>query len=102
MSDEPPGCRERDTDGRARRWAWNAADVRGEVEQLIGGAGALVDAAVRRELTEDLTARAVGRCVPSLAGDGTAVPEHPPVGGSLPRREPRRRPGHPWARAGPA
>jgi exodeoxyribonuclease V alpha subunit len=48
----------------AGRSAWNAADVRGEVEQLIARAGLLADAAVRLELAEDLTARAVELCVP--------------------------------------
>lgn len=37
----------------ARRSAWNAADARGEVEQLIAGTGGVIDAAVRRELAED-------------------------------------------------
>jgi exodeoxyribonuclease V alpha subunit len=60
----------------AGRSAWNAADVRGEVEQLIAAAGIVVDAAVRGELAEDLTARALQRCVPLLVDDGTAVPEH--------------------------
>ena len=60
----------------AGRSAWNAADVRGEMEQLIAAAGIVVDAAVRIELAEDLTACALQRCVPLLAGDGTAVPEH--------------------------
>jgi exodeoxyribonuclease V alpha subunit len=46
------------------RSAWNAADVRGEVEQVIAAAGIVVDAAVRMELAEDLTARAMARCVP--------------------------------------
>src|SRR3712207_3129609 len=57
----------------AGRSAWNAADVRGEVEQLIAAAGIVVDAAVRMELAEDLTARTMARCVPLL--DGEAVPE---------------------------
>ncbi|WP_091158917.1 MobF family relaxase [Geodermatophilus africanus] len=60
----------------AGRSAWNPADVRGEVEQLIAAAGIVVDAAVRGELAEDLTTRTLHRCVPLLAGDGTAVPEH--------------------------
>jgi exodeoxyribonuclease V alpha subunit len=58
----------------AGRSAWNAADIRGEVEQLIAAAGVVVVAAVRTELAEDLTARALGRCVPLLLRDG--VPEH--------------------------
>jgi len=63
----------------ARRSAWNAADVRGEVEQLIARTGLVAEAAARLELAEDLTARALTRCVPLLAGsDGSArsVPEH--------------------------
>jgi exodeoxyribonuclease V alpha subunit len=58
----------------AGRSAWNAADVRGEVEQLIAAAGIVVDAAVRGELAEDLTARTMVRCVPLL--DQQSVPEH--------------------------
>ena len=54
--------------------AWNAADVRGQVEQLIAAAGIVADPAVRIELAEDLTARALGRCVRLLDRDG--VPEH--------------------------
>ncbi|RBY90060.1 TrwC relaxase [Blastococcus sp. TF02A-26] len=58
----------------AARSAWNAADIRGEAEQLITAAGIVADAAVRIELAEDLTARALHRCVPLLRTDG--VPEH--------------------------
>jgi hypothetical protein len=58
------------------RSAWNAADIRGQAEQLIAAAGIVVDAAVRLELAEDFTARAVGRCVSLLVRDGTAVLEH--------------------------
>ena len=58
----------------AGRSAWNAADIRGEAERLIATAGIVTDAAVRIELAEDLTARALDRCVPLLARDG--VPEH--------------------------
>ena len=58
----------------ARRSAWNAADIRGEVERLIAADGVVADAAVRRELAEDLTARALARCVPLLDRDD--VPEH--------------------------
>ncbi|MDT4979760.1 MAG: hypothetical protein QOG07_1639, partial [Pseudonocardiales bacterium] len=57
----------------AGRSVWNAADVRGEVEQLLARVGLVAEAAVRGELAEDLTARAVARCVP-LASAG--VPEH--------------------------
>ncbi|TFV89905.1 MobF family relaxase [Blastococcus sp. CT_GayMR16] len=58
----------------AARSAWNAADVRGEVEQLLAAAGIVTDPAVRIELAEDVTARAMDRCVPLL--DRGGVPEH--------------------------
>ncbi len=58
----------------AARSAWNAADVRGEAERLIAAAGVVVEVAVRIELAEDLTARAMAQCVPLLQRD--AVPEH--------------------------
>ncbi|HEY5249734.1 MAG TPA: MobF family relaxase, partial [Dermatophilaceae bacterium] len=48
----------------ARRSAWNAADVRGEVEQLLARTGLIATAAVRVELAEDLTARTLVACVP--------------------------------------
>ncbi len=62
----------------AGRSAWNAADVRGEVEQLLAAAGVVVDAGVRMELAEDLIARVMVRCVPLLDRDGgpDGVPEH--------------------------
>jgi exodeoxyribonuclease V alpha subunit len=62
----------------ATRSAWNAADIRSEVEQLITGQGIVADAAVRIDLAEDVTARALERCVPLLARDGAPmpVPEH--------------------------
>src|SRR3954449_9430343 len=50
----------------AARSAWNAADVRGEIEQLLAAAGIVTDPAVRIELAEDLTARTLSRCVPLL------------------------------------
>ncbi|WP_342780344.1 MobF family relaxase [Nocardioides rubriscoriae] len=64
----------------ARRSAWNAADIRGEVEKIIatlaaaGSDGVVVDPVVRRELAEDLTARAVEACTPLL--DRPDVPGH--------------------------
>ncbi|SFT79090.1 AAA domain-containing protein [Geodermatophilus amargosae] len=58
----------------AGRSAWNAADVRGEVEQLIAAAGIVADTAVRTELAEDLTIRAMARCVSLLVQAG--APEH--------------------------
>ncbi|PZS16462.1 MAG: TrwC relaxase [Pseudonocardiales bacterium] len=57
-----------------RRSGWNAADIRGEVEQLIARCEVVADAAVRTELAEDLTARSVADCVPLLARIG--APEH--------------------------
>jgi exodeoxyribonuclease V alpha subunit len=57
----------------AARSAWNAADLRGEVEQLLARTGLIADAAVRLELAEDLTARAVELCVPLRE---TATPGH--------------------------
>src|SRR5205807_5991527 len=58
----------------AARSAWNAADVRGEVERLITAAGIVAEAAVRLELAEDLTARTLDRCVPLIERDG--LPAH--------------------------
>jgi exodeoxyribonuclease V alpha subunit len=58
----------------AGRSAWNAADVRGEAERLIAAEGIIADPAVRLELAEDLTARALDRCVPLLDREG--VPDH--------------------------
>jgi len=58
----------------ARRSAWNAADIRGEVEQWIAGTGLVADAAVRIDLAEDLTARIMGACEPLLPR--ADVPEH--------------------------
>src|SRR5215210_2820276 len=58
----------------ACRSAWNAADLRGEAERLLAAAGVVAEAAVRSELAEDLTARALARCLPLLDRDG--VPEH--------------------------
>jgi exodeoxyribonuclease V alpha subunit len=58
----------------AGRSAWNAADLRGEAERLLAAAGIVTEAAVRGELSEDLTARALARCLPLLDRDG--VPEH--------------------------
>ncbi len=56
----------------ARRSGWNAADIRGEVEQLIARRNIVTDAAIRGELAEDLTARTLVRCVPLL--DRSACP----------------------------
>ncbi|EON23476.1 exonuclease V subunit alpha [Nocardioides sp. CF8] len=58
----------------AKRSAWNAPDIRGEVERLIASVGVVAERAVRRELVEDIADRAQSRCVPLL--DRNDVPEH--------------------------
>ncbi len=58
----------------AKRSAWNAADIRGQVELLIAQTGLTTAAGVRTELAEDLTARAVTRCTPLLLRPD--APEH--------------------------
>lgn len=58
----------------AKRSGWNAADVRGEVEQLLAREQVVTPGRVRRELAEDLTARVVAACVPLIDEAGT--PEH--------------------------
>jgi exodeoxyribonuclease V alpha subunit len=58
----------------AKRSAWNAADIRGQVELWIAETGIVAEAPVRVELAEDLTARALASCTP-LLGRGD-VPEH--------------------------
>jgi exodeoxyribonuclease V alpha subunit len=57
----------------AKRSAWNAADIRGQVELLISSEGMIADPSVRIELAEDLSARAVAASVPLL---GDTIPEH--------------------------
>ena len=57
----------------AARSAWNAADVRGQVEHQLARTGVVADPAVRTELAEDLTARALEVCM-SLRED--PAPEH--------------------------
>ncbi|MGI9156147.1 MAG: MobF family relaxase [Marmoricola sp.] len=78
-----PGIGALDRDGAAElvvsrlgatRSAWNAADLRGGVEEWIAATGLVADAGVRIELAEDITARALGLCVPLLEQPG--VPEH--------------------------
>jgi hypothetical protein len=57
--------------GLAGRWSrWNAADVRGEAELVVARAGIIAEAAVRIELTEDLTARVLETSDPILRGVG--------------------------------
>jgi DNA transposition AAA+ family ATPase len=58
----------------ARRSAWNAADIRGSVEVLLAQLNVVTDTAVRREVAEDITGRAIERCTPLLTRD--EVPEH--------------------------
>ena len=60
----------------ARRSAWNAADIRGQAEKAIAAAGLVVDPAVRTELAEDLTARAIDgvRAAAAPAGCSRARP----------------------------
>ena len=54
--------------------AWNAADIRGQAEQLVASVGVIVERSARVDLSEDLTARAVALCEPLLARPD--VPEH--------------------------
>ena len=54
--------------------AWNEADIRGKTEVLLAQTYLIADSAVRIELAEDITARAVQRCTRLLTGEG--VPEH--------------------------
>ncbi len=50
----------------AKRSAWNAADIRGQVEALIVQTGLIAGSGVRTELAEDLASRAVARSTPLL------------------------------------
>jgi hypothetical protein len=77
---ELPGHLDRDAAARevvtrlgAARSAWNAADVRGQVEHLLARHHLVADPAVRGELAEDLTARALTSCVALHQGP---TPEH--------------------------
>ena len=81
----PPGARIGELDRAAivetvlsrlgsQRSAWNAPDIRGEVEQQLTKAGVVAEGVVRRELAEDLVARAVEASVPLIPSDNT--PEH--------------------------
>jgi exodeoxyribonuclease V alpha subunit len=58
----------------AKRSAWNAADLRGKVEVLLAQTNLVTEPAARRELAEDVTARAAARCVRLLASPD--VPGH--------------------------
>ena len=48
----------------ATRSAWNQHDIRGEAELLLARAGVVVEVEMRRELAEDITARATAASVP--------------------------------------
>lgn len=54
--------------------AWNEADLRGKTEVLLAQTCLIADSAVRIELAEDITDRAVERCTRLLTGED--VPEH--------------------------
>ncbi|MFC7726168.1 MobF family relaxase [Nocardioides sp. GCM10028917] len=58
----------------AKRSAWNAPDIHGEVERLIASVGVVAERPVRHELVEDVAERARTRSVPLL--DRGDVPEH--------------------------
>lgn len=58
----------------AKRSAWNAADIRGEVEHLIASVSVVAERPIRHELVEDIVDRARARCAPLLERDD--VPEH--------------------------
>jgi exodeoxyribonuclease V alpha subunit len=58
----------------AKRSAWNAADIRGEVERLVASVEVIAVPQVRHELVEDIADRARTRCVPLLDRDD--VPAH--------------------------
>jgi ATP-dependent exoDNAse (exonuclease V) alpha subunit len=58
----------------ATRSAWNAPDLRGEIEIQLAKAGVVVSRPVRGELAERLTTLAVEASTPLLAGSNT--PEH--------------------------
>lgn len=59
---------------RAKRSAWNTADIRGKTEVLLAQTCLLADPAARIELAEDITARAADRCITLLSA--ADVPEH--------------------------
>ncbi|MDP9093687.1 MAG: relaxase domain-containing protein [Actinomycetota bacterium] len=58
----------------SQRSAWNHADLRGEAELVLAGAGVIAEPAVWAELAEDVTARATATCLPLLERAG--VPDH--------------------------
>jgi exodeoxyribonuclease V alpha subunit len=71
---DDPGDEHRGVVGGSARNAVSSTDLRGEAERLITADGVVADAAVRTELAEDLTARALHLCVPLL--NRGAVWEH--------------------------
>ncbi|MFC6046207.1 MobF family relaxase [Nocardioides hankookensis] len=58
----------------SKRSAWNTADIRGRTEVLLAQTGLVAERAARRELAEDIAARATERCTRLL--ERTEVPEH--------------------------
>ncbi|WP_340539958.1 MobF family relaxase [Nocardioides sp. GXZ039] len=58
----------------SRASAWNEADIRGKTEVLLAQTCLIAGRAVRVELAEDITGRAVGRCSRLLKGED--VPAH--------------------------
>ncbi|WP_200945103.1 MULTISPECIES: MobF family relaxase [unclassified Nocardioides] len=61
----------------SKRSAWNTADIRGKTEVLLAQTGLVTDRAVRVELAEDITARALQGCTRLLQGSTmSGVPEH--------------------------
>jgi conjugative relaxase-like TrwC/TraI family protein len=60
--------------GRAHS-AWNSADIRGEVERRLAVLNLVAEPAARRELAEDLTQRALDKCLLLLPERGD-VPDH--------------------------
>jgi exodeoxyribonuclease V alpha subunit len=79
----------------AGRSAWNPGDIRRAVERLIAAENIVTDAAVRLELGEDLTARALRRC--PAAGPGGGAGAHP----VLDLAAGARRGGRPWSPGSP-
>jgi exodeoxyribonuclease V alpha subunit len=58
----------------SRRSAWNAADIRGEIEHVITSLDIVAPADQRQALAKQLTARTVEKCVPLLRRRD--VPDH--------------------------
>ncbi len=75
----------------ARRSSWNAADIRGEIERIIASVDIVATTAVRRELAEDLTARAVRPVRAALGSRRRPRPRPLPHLPTRPRRRSRPR-----------